>query len=363
MSVTESISYRKAEGEFAEQLPDLIVPEWWSGTPAIAPELFTIDCSGYDMSDADLDVGSELSNRMKAMFDEIGMVHLVNTGLTELARQRLFAKVILEAEMAYEAGANPRDSIEPNVYEVGAPLVAHLHYHHEMAYVGRSTRMLAFLAKKVLPWRGATYMSDNVAATDALLETDFGQKLKELGVCYHRNLTDRTAFEGRDQIGVYNHWQKSMNTEDRSEAEAKAQASGLQTEWGDDGMLKTRFYQSAFEYFPQLDRNLLYSSLADHGMWFDGWPLVQHLPYAERPLHMTFGDDSEFTVDERREWIALYDRFGIPIDWKLGDVLVFCNWRFAHGRPGIELEEGEDRELGVMLGERYDRVGALDGKW
>jgi hypothetical protein len=42
---------------------------------------------------------------------------------------------------------------------------------------------------------------------------------------------------------------------------------------------------------------------------------------------------------------------------------VFDNYRFAHGRPGIELGEGEARTLGVVLGERFDRAGQLADKW
>lgn len=68
--------------------------------------------------------------------------------------------------------------------------------------------------------RGFTFVSDNLQATDAILETELGQKLKELGLCYQRDLTDRDAFEGTAQIGVYNHWQKSMLTTDPDEAEA-----------------------------------------------------------------------------------------------------------------------------------------------
>lgn len=363
MSATESISYRVAEGQFANQVEDLILPNWGTGDTPIAPERFTIDCAGHDMSDADLEPESDLAQQMRQTFHDVGLVHLVNTGLTDVGRMRLFAKIVLEAEMQYEGGANPRDSIEPNVYEVGAPLVAHLHYHHEMAYVGISTRMLGFLGKKDLPHRGATWVSDGVATTDAILKTELGRKLKDLGVCYHRNLSDRNAFADREEIGVYNHWQKSMNTEDPDVAQAKAAERGLVTEWGADRMLKTKFYVSAFEYFPQLDRNLLYSSLADHGMWFDGWPLVQHLPYAERPLNLTFGDDTEMTFEERQQFISVYDQFGMALDWRTGDVMVVCNFRFAHGRPGIHLEDGEDRELGVLLGENYTRVGALPDKW
>ena len=344
-------------------LPGVIEPRWWDGEPALPPESFTIDCSSYRMDDSDLRPESELAQRMNALFDEVGLVYLVNTGLTDLQRMRMFAKLVVENEMRYEGGANPRDDLEPNVYEVGAPLTAWLHYHHEMAYIGQSTRMLGFLAHKAVPLKGATFVSDNLKATDAILATEFGQKLKRLGICYHRNLTDRESFRDRDPIGVYNHWQKSMLTDDPDEAIANARARGLEAEWGPDRLLMTRYYISAFEYFPLLDRNVLYSSVADDGMWFDTWPKVMHLPFSERPLKMTFGDGSEMSRDEKRQFVDVYDRFGIRIDWRVGDLAVVCNYRFAHGRPRIHLTAGEERELGVLIGEAYNRVGDLPDKW
>ncbi len=356
-------------------LDGVIEPKWWRGTAPIDRDEFTIDCAPYPMKASELTPNSDLAVRMRETYDRVGLVHLTNTGLTELVDMRAAAKLIIDTEMNYDGGANPRDNIEPNVYEVGAPLSAWLHYHHEMAYVGRSTRVISFLAKDTLPLpeddptaspgvsRGATFVSDSVGATDQLLSTEFGQKLKELGVCYHRNLSDRDAFTGKIEFGVYNHWQKSFNTDDPSVAASRARDQRLAVSWGDDRLLKTRFYCSAFEYFPGLDRNLLYSSLADHGMWFDTWPLVQHLPYAERPLHMTFGDDSEFSTEELQQWIDLYDDFGMPINWRQGDVGVICNYRWAHGRPGIRPGDGEARKLGVVLGDQYDRVGVKSDGW
>ncbi len=344
-------------------LPGVIEPRWWEGTPALDPATFTIDRRDFAMDDDDFAPGSPLALAMKRTFDEIGLVHLVHTGLTELAPMRRLARHVVESEMRYHGGANPRGRLEPNVYEVGAPLTAWLHYHHEMAYVGNSTRMLGFLAHQVVPGRGDTYVSDNVRATDAILETELGRKLRELGLCYHRNLSDREAFAGTEEIGVYNHWQKSMMTEDPDEAEAKARSLGLETDWGPNRLLRTRFYVSAFEYFEPLDRNLLYASIADDGMWFDGWPKVMHLPYEERPLKLTFGDGTEMTREEKALFVEVYDRFGQPIPWQVGDVAVVCNYRFAHGRPGIHLRDGEKRQLGVVIGSTFERVGDLPGKW
>jgi alpha-ketoglutarate-dependent taurine dioxygenase len=349
--------------DMMQPLANVIEPRWWTGTPALPPESFTIDCVDYAMDDADLRRDGELATRMNRLFDDIGVVYLVNTRLADLQTMRRFAKLVVENEMRYKGGANPRNDLEENVYEVGAPLQAWLHYHHEMAYVSHSTRMLGFLCHKSVNDKGFTYVSDNVRATDAILETELGQKLKELGICYHRNLTDRDHFEGTEQIGVYNHWQKSMLTDDPDEAMTMARSRGLEVEWGPNRLLKTRYTISAYEYFPPLDRNLLYSSVADDGMWFDTWPKVMHLPYEERPLKLTYGDLTEFTREEKELFVDVYDRFGIPIQWNVGDIAIVCNYRFAHGRPGIHLVGDEKRELGVLIGEPYERVGDLPDKW
>lgn len=351
------------QSEAFAPLSDISEPKWWTGVPAIDPSLFTIDGNKFRVNGAPLAPSTELEQAMQQVFDDIGLVHVVNTGLTDLQSMRLIGTHVVKNERKYEGGANPRKPLEKNVYEVGAPLEAWLHYHHEMAYIGSSTKMVSFLAHKMPKEGGYTFVSDNVQATDAILATPFGQKLKERGLCYHRNLSDRRAFEGRLDIGVYNHWQLSMLTEDPDQALAEALSRGLEAEWGDNGWLKTRFYISAFEYFPHLDRNLLYSSMADDSTWFDTWPLVQHLQSAERPLKLTFGDGTEMTEEEKRLFLKVYDDFGIPIPWQVGDVAVICNYRFAHGRPAVHLKEGEQRELGVLIGEAFDRVETLDNKW
>lgn len=177
--------------------------------------------------------------------------------------------------------------------------------------------------------------------------------------------------------GVHNHWQRSFGTESPEEAETQARAKGLEVEWhySESGgrYMKTKYYISAFEYYAPLDRNLLYSSVADDAMWFDTWPGVCDLPVMEsfetatpeqRPLLMTYGDDTPFTADELALYTDVYDRGGFPIHWNsVGDVMVVCKLRYAHGRPSFELGEGQHRDLGVVLGAMFTRVGQVPGKW
>ena len=163
-------------------LPGVIEPRWWPGRDVIPADTFVIDGCGFTFDEAGLEPGSPLAERMNQAFDEVGLVWLRNTGLRSLADMRRVARLVIDKEMRYEGGANPRGRIEKSVYEVGAPLTAWLHYHHEMAYIGHSTRMLGFLGHKSARGKGATFVSDNVKTTDALLTTELGQKLRELGL-------------------------------------------------------------------------------------------------------------------------------------------------------------------------------------
>lgn len=353
--------------------PPIIQPQFHHpGQFVMDPSKYSIDCSKFDTNTINAS-NSALSDEMQSKFHDTGLVYLHNTSLTDLQSMRQLVSILIPSEMnmEYKGGSNWRNYIEPNVYDTGAPAQAWIHYHHEMAYIATSPQSLAFMAKSALPnGRGATYVSDQVQVTDALLDTPFGQKLREKKICYVRCLTDERhyAHTQQDEHDVYNHWQKSFGTEDPDAAEAAAKERGLAVEWEWDHKrygryMKTKFYTDVYEYFPLLDKNILYASVADHWMWFDAWPGVQALDNLDRPIRITYGDDSAMTQDELKQFVDVYDKYGIGLKWKQGDIAIMCNYRWAHGRPVYELEEGEERELGVVLGSVFDRQGQRDDKF
>eukprot|EP00397_Hematodinium_sp_SG-2012_P027225 GEMP01028592.1.p1 GENE.GEMP01028592.1~~GEMP01028592.1.p1 ORF type:complete len:353 (+),score=88.07 GEMP01028592.1:175-1233(+) len=344
-----------------------VIPRFWTGKNAIDSNVYTIDCAGMDLT---RDVSPALQQQITDLFDAHGLVYLVNTGFDESSFNSAckIMDVVINERVVYKAGANPRTAISPDFYDVGAPLAANLHYHHEMVYVRTSPSKLGFVSKAAVQGKGETYVSDNLRATEAILATPLGQKLREKGICYIRKLTDRDAYKGESESTVYNHWQQSFLCETPEEAEKIARERGLQTEWGVDPLGKgryliTKYYCSAFEYCPLLDRNLLYSSIADDHAWFDTWPGVMDLHPEDRPLKLTYGDDSELTFEEKQLYVNVYDAFGIKLDMQQGDIAIICNYRFAHGRPGVTLGEGEKREFGVVLGDIFLRENDRPDKW
>jgi hypothetical protein len=129
---------------------EIIEPQWWTGEHPIAPDRFTLDCR-------------ELAARMNKIFDDVGLLYLTNTGWSDLQEMRRVAMLVIKKQAVYRGGSNPRGALQPNVYEVGAPTSAFLHYHHEMAYVNQSATMLGFLCQHALPDSGYT-LGDSVWA-------------------------------------------------------------------------------------------------------------------------------------------------------------------------------------------------------
>lgn len=368
MEAVENITFLTNKN--AENLPYTVIEpkfQWEEMNLPRQPERFTIDCTGRDMKSRVMNL--DLIDEMHEIFDAHGLVYLTNTGLTSLQDMRSWATVILANEIVYTGGANPRKPIEPNVYDVGAPGAAWLHYHHEMAYVGKSPLFISLFCKHALPnEKGYTYVSDGIESTNEIMRSPLGPKLRDLGICYIRNLTDKEFYNDKDQSGIYNHWQDSFGTNDPKEAEILANERGLKVEWEvslkGERFCKTKYYTSAFEYFEPLDMNVLYSSVADDFMWFDSWPGIDTVDPHARPLKLTFGDDTEMTQEEKQIYVDVYDKWGFPLKWQPGDIGIMCNYRWAHGRPGftVDKEAGERRELGVLLGETFDRVGCRPDK-
>ncbi len=85
---------------------------------------------------------------------------------------------------------------------------------------------------------------------------------------------------------MYNHWQKSFSTDDPWEAAAGARAQRLVVDWDPERLMKTRYYCSAFEYFPGLDRNLVTFAAGR----------TRTIPYSDLPgLRTLSGSNSAFT--------------------------------------------------------------------
>ena len=66
----------------------IVKARYWNGTPALDPDLYTVDAGG-SVTSADLLPSSALAAEMRAKFDSAGVVHVTNTGLSDMGLQRV----------------------------------------------------------------------------------------------------------------------------------------------------------------------------------------------------------------------------------------------------------------------------------
>jgi hypothetical protein len=401
-----STATREATSSFYNPTPEEedsrpIFPLFWTGQNAIDESLITLDCqkifpnlksisdicvvgelcdikrdgvSRAQKIDENTNEGEKLVSMMRDVYDEHGLVVLRNTGMVSSDDMKAAVSVITKSSVLYEGGANPRDAVpESSIYETGAPLAAHIHYHHEMVYVEETVKNLGFVCLNNTDInKGHSFIANNNIATDIIYNSEFGQKLKNKGLCYIRKLPDRKFFDDNpdktDPSMVYNYWQRSFLTEDPDEAQHIATTQkNLEVEWVDSPLfgryMVTKHYCDAYEYDPYNDRNVVFASIADDYHWFDKWTGVMDLAHHERPLKLNFGDGEVMTRDEKKQWADAYDMSGTRLPWSRGDVVVMCNVRTAHGRPTIDLKPGEVRHIGVVLGSMMSKRGVLPDKW
>ena len=113
---------------------------------------------------------------MQELWEKTGLVLCTNTGLTKAEEMTAVISLLKPQAIVYEGGANKRENIAKNVYDIGTPLNALLHYHHEMAYMTESAEFISFMCMNgpADPRRGATYLSENIGATRDLMNHPSG---------------------------------------------------------------------------------------------------------------------------------------------------------------------------------------------
>ncbi|MEZ5454025.1 MAG: TauD/TfdA family dioxygenase [Thiothrix sp.] len=312
---------------------------------ALGMEDYQVDCATH---------ADDLEQAIRGQWREQGLVVLKNTGMQHLSELQRWAEVLFQDFAAYEGGSAPRDKFGKHVFALGdAPPTIDLCFHNEGCYLPVYPRCFVIGSTQCPQEGGFTLLADNEKATQALLATDIGQKLRDKGMRYVRMMYDR---ELACELG-YKPWQDTFFTNDPREAEQSVQAKGWDYEWLPNGHLRTSYSVDAYEYHPELDKSLFFAGLASHAAFFDQWHPFNTMPDEERPLNMTLGDGTPFTNQEIVDIYAAYNHASLALDWKQADLALLDNLRWAHARPAFTLQAGEERVLGVTMGMMTERVG------
>src|SRR6218665_1451310 len=138
----------------------------------------------------------------------------------------------------YLGGVSVRVSIVGNVYTTTeSPPGAMIPFHHEMAHVKDYPLILFFYCDLPAKEGGDTpiALSNVIYRKMAEREPEFVKRLEEEGLRYIR-----VAPDGDDlNSALGRSWQSTFLTSNKDEAEKKAQTSGYEIEWLEDGSMKT----------------------------------------------------------------------------------------------------------------------------
>ena len=303
-----------------------------------------------------------LMQHLQDRLERDGAVLIEDSGITKVSEIRAFVSGLGEP-MSYIGGTNNRGNQGGGVLNVGTePPHANISAHNEMSYSNRYPEIFVIGCEQGLSRGGQTVIADNLAVTDDLLLSPLGHKLWSKGLKYLRNFHDKN----RTTDYSYNSWQDAFGTDDPVLAQARAEeylagyGHTMKCHWNDDGGLFLSYEAPAFEYDPELGKNLCFTSIGNHGYWFRKWQPFNQLPNEQRPYHLQFGDGSEFSERELEEFVSIFQKHSMPITWKPGTIAILKNRRYTHARPPYEVPEGEARKLGVVLLSPAEKMGQVD---
>ncbi|XP_075239838.1 uncharacterized protein LOC142335285 isoform X2 [Convolutriloba macropyga] len=327
----------------------------------IEPHRYTINCARFQK---DLDVNSDLKAKVTDCFNRVGLVHLVETGTRDAFRLRgAFSHLLGVNCNSMFAGAGHVGELgeERAQNEMFTP------YHHTMQFNPISCKSVAFLCSdfNLKNGKGSSFFMDNVSFTTDIERRPIGRKLLQEGIRVTIKWPDvNTSNTSPSPPPFYRFsWQSAFSTDDPNIAVAKAKKMRFQDiEWDRDGSLRAVYYPSIYEYCPIVDRNLLFLSLSEETC-FSRDQLPHDYDKVEPWCLVTFGDGTEFSEEEVEQMVRVADNHGIQFNWRPGEAVLACNYRFAHGQPDFRLEKDEKREIATVYGELFNRIGPLPGKF
>jgi alpha-ketoglutarate-dependent taurine dioxygenase len=235
-------------------------------------------------------------------------------------------------DFGYTAGATPRGKIEGRVFEAtAAPPDVTIGLHQEMSYLPHYPSRLAFFCVQPAEEGGETAIAD-MRRFDAALRPGFREAVREMGVLYRRYFREADCSTGDPRYDVvYRTWQDGMRVDSRRAAEEACVAMGLDWEWG-DGYFCVKYHSPGFARHPQTGREIWFNQIATMS------PTRRRAPprfSSDRlpPSYVTtFGNGSEFEVDDIENAIALFNELSVAFPWRAGDVMLLDNFNTAHGR-------------------------------
>lgn len=235
---------------------------------------------------------------------------------------------------AYVGGQSQRQGLGGGVYTSTAyPARETVTLHHELSYLRRPPRYLAFFCEQAPDRGGATPLLDGVDFA-ARLPLDLRSAFEGRGLRYQKVMpSDEPGASDLPRFG--RSWQQHFETRDPARVERWLAADQAGFEWLEDGALRTWQLRPAMVAHPVSGAPVWFNQAS---LWHvsnlgrRGDLLLRSLGEQRLPTHARFDNGQDIPASLMQRVRTLGQAQAWRFDWQPGDLLLIDNLRVAHGR-------------------------------
>jgi len=245
-----------------------------------------------------------------------------------------------------ENGELPRSNIGGQIYTpVNYPQEQRILWHNENSFYSRWPRKIWFYCQVPAAQGGETPIVDG-RQVFKFLPPHIVDRFVEKGIIYVRNYGE----------GLGLSWREVFRTENKTEAEAKCRAMGMDFEWTAGGKLKTRSFRPAVIGHPVTGERVWFNQITHWHPFCLGNELRASLSALmtseELPRNVFYGDGSQISDSTVDAVCQAYQNAEVCFSWHQGDVLMVDNALVSHARNAFR----GPRQIGVAMGEMVGDV-------
>ncbi|HEX4496852.1 MAG TPA: TauD/TfdA family dioxygenase [Thermoanaerobaculia bacterium] len=235
-------------------------------------------------------------------------------------------QAVSDESLEYRERSSPRTAVSGNIYtSTDYPPSYPIFLHNENSYQSQWPQKIFFLCTQPAEEGGATPIADCrrvLRHIDPEIRDRFGKQ----GWMYVRNFGDGFGLS----------WETVFQTTDKIKVEEHCRRNGIETEWKEDGRLRTHAVRPALVRHPRTGETLWFN----HATFFHvstldpaiAAGLLEEFDESELPTNTFYGDGSPIEPEVMEHLRAAYRRETVSFPWQKGDLLMLDNMLVAHGR-------------------------------
>jgi alpha-ketoglutarate-dependent taurine dioxygenase len=302
------------------------------------PLLLTPALARVDLSDWAASHRADLQSRLF----EHGALLFRGFKLTSVADFERCATAICP-DLFSEYGDLPREKVSKKVYgSTPYPSNQPILFHNESSHLHRWPMKIWFFCVKAPEEGGETPIVDCRRVYELLSEKT-RDRFARKGIMYVRNYT-----EGLDVS-----WQEFFRTRERAVVEKQCRQAGIEYQWIDENILRTRKVAVAITRHPYTGEQLFFNQVQLHHASYllpeVRESLLDLVGEEGFPRHAYYGDGSQIEAATIAEINEAYEQASVSFNWMENDLLMLDNMLTAHGRKSFVGE----RKIVVAMGEMF----------